>query len=53
MSINNIFARSKQVWWWNDQYEFRWPNGKSKNMSDVIAERGRESQILWTIKRKV
>ena len=39
MSINNIFARSKQVRWWSWNYEFIWPNGAPKEMRAIIAER--------------
>ena len=50
MAINNIFARSKQVRWWNEEYEFKWPNGKSKEMRAIIKER---YNILKTLKWKV
>ena len=50
MSINNIFARSKQVRWWNWNYEFIWPNGKAKEMKAIIKER---YKILDTLKAKV
>ena len=50
MAINNIFARSKQVRWGNWEYEFRRPNGKSKEMRAIIKER---YKILNTLKSKV
>lgn len=39
MSINNIFARSKQVRWWWESYEFKRPNGTPKEMKAIIGER--------------
>lgn len=50
MSIKNIFARSKQVRWWSDNYEFKRPNGKSKEMKAIIKER---YKILNTLKSKL
>lgn len=52
MSINNIFARSKKVRWWGENYEFKWRNKSWKevpiSMGRIIAER--EGQISKTIK---
>ena len=39
MSIKNIFARSKQVRWWGENYEFKRPSGREKEMKAIIGER--------------
>lgn len=51
MAINNVFARSKQVRWWKEnEYEFKWPDGRQKYMSAIIKER---EKIQDTLNNKV